>query len=194
MTVKIIFLNGPPGSGKDFAAYLLKKNRHFQADIFKFADYLKVLTHHVFGLDVFNANAPDSFEKVKDQERVEFEYMTPRQAYIMVSETMMKPKFGDTIFGNRLVQKLREDLPHGFGTQYVAIADSGFISEAIPVVAEFGHSNCIHIRLARTGYSFINDSRSYWDAKSLNLRSRDVQNVGIPEPFEKALIEALKGF
>jgi len=112
--MKILLLNGPPGSGKDHAARVIRDRYFGRVAITKFAKVLKERTHALYGLGetdpvegTFKPYAHDEYENVKDTPLDEFLGLTPRQAYIGVSERYFKPMHGEQVFGKLLEPELR---------------------------------------------------------------------------------------
>lgn len=163
---KIILFNGPPGSGKDFGAeYVAKSFPNTILD--KFANVLKERTHAMYG---FPWKKASYYEDCKNEAHEDFYGLSPRQAYINVSETYFKPIHGIDIFGKILASELdkREwDL--------AVISDSGFVDEALVLIEKYGAENIILVRVHRKGHDFSNDSRSYIH---LNVCNIDIENEG----------------
>lgn len=166
--MKIIFLNGPPSSGKDTAGQIIE-NLVAGAKQTKFAKELKLRTHAAYGL--FGPDGGplphDYFEKVKDIHNEKFLGLTPRRAYIHMSETYFKPVHGNGIFGRLVLPELIEF--DSQGCPAVAITDSGFLCEARPVIHQFGQENCYLVNLVRRGTSFNGDSRDWLCAMDMGL-------------------------
>lgn len=159
-------MNGPPRSGKDTSAEILVRVTPRVVEHLKFASTLKQMTHRLYGVtDLFGVS-----ESEKDTPNSLFYGATPRQAYIAVSETLMKPLHGRDFFGQALLRQMR-GLPHAHA--YV-VSDSGFAEEAVPIIREFGAENCLQVRLNRRGTSFAGDSRSHWTLDS--VRSIEIWN------------------
>jgi hypothetical protein len=159
---RIIFIQGPPGSGKDAFGKLLSELIP-DSKIVKFAGVLKNRTHALYGLfDKYGFLPHHAFDATKDQPSDDFLGLTPRQAYIAVSETYFKPQHGQDVFGRFLAAELKDD-----GTVYL-ITDSGFVREAEPIQEKFGHENCVVLQMHRKGHDFSNDSRGYWSAGYAN--------------------------
>ncbi len=153
--MKLILLNGPPRSGKDTLGHEVVRLLNCagrSAGVYKFANALKLMTHRTFG--VFNH--ADWFEKVKDEPNESFFGKTPRQVYIAMSETFLKPLYGKAIFGKLLADQLRGDSP-----EVVVVTDSGFVEEAICLIDELQPEDVILVHMVRDGFDFSNDSRSY---------------------------------
>lgn len=155
---KIILLNGPPSSGKDFAA-------NFIADCFnrtridKFARILKERTHALYG---FSDRKWDYYEHCKDIPNDDFYGLTPRKAYIGISEKYFKPMHDKYIFGKLLLSDIKD-----IKFDILIISDSGFIEEAEVLIEEYGSENVLLIKLIREGCNFNNDSRSYLELKGI---------------------------
>lgn len=179
----VIFLNGPPKSGKDtLAKYIVRTTPGFR--LVKFAKILKSRTHALYGC----SDLPhDFFEKSKDEPNPTFHGLTPRQAYINVSERLMKPSHGTQIYGDMLVKELLADRNSVRG--YV-ISDSGFEDEAAPVIKAFGADNCLLIKIVanKRGCSFIGDSRSYIE---LPIETLTLYNNGTLDGFLNGANELL---
>lgn len=172
--MKIIFLNGPPGCGKDYAGHILWE-WFGHAQVFKFAGTLKERAH-AFYEQCDEAGHPlphDAFEHVKDTPLDQFEGKTPREVYIGVSELFVKPMHGDKQFGVWLADKIQRLRP-----EVAVITDSGFRGEAEVLVERFGAENCLLARIHREGYDFSSDSRSYIDLADLGVQCLDINNDG----------------
>ena len=149
---KIVLLNGPKSSGKDHAAkYICSTFPNSKLD--KFARILKEKTHALYG---FHWRAWDYYEDCKDIPHEDFLGLTPRQAYIGVSENYFKPMYDDQIFGRLLAKELDK-----FDEELYAISDSGFVPEAEVLIDKYGRNNVLLIRIYREGYTFEGDSRNY---------------------------------
>lgn len=149
---KIILLNAPPGAGKDFAAKYLEQNLT-DCKLDKFARVLKERTHALYG---FPERDFMYYESCKEEPNEDFLGLTPRQAYINVSETYFKPTHGKRVFGELLLQELKKE-----NTSIIAVSDSGFKEEAEVLIDEYGADNIFLIHILREGCDFSSDSRNY---------------------------------
>lgn len=149
---KVILLNSPAGSGKDYAADYIT-NKFDQAKKDKFARVLKERTHALYG---YAWRPHDYYEAVKEIPTEDFFGLTPRQAYINVSEVYFKPVHGKDIFGKILSKELDK-----YDWDIIVISDSGFVEEAEVLINKYGSENVILIKVIRPGYSFKGDSRNY---------------------------------
>jgi hypothetical protein len=175
---KIVFVQGPPGSGKDAFGALLAEQIP-GAHVEKFARILKDRTHALYGLfDNYGFLSHDAFDATKDQVMIDFGGLTPRQAYIEVAEHHFKRLHGHRIFGEMLYRDLIAR--HGCGIlksdDVFIITDSGFVQEADVLVEHFGHDRCIALQMHRTGKTFEGDSRGYWSLGRAN--TFEIRNNG----------------
>lgn len=185
----IIILNGPPGIGKDtIGAYLTGREYpavkiSFKSPMFDIA--LAILGPELYGefIDLYM----DRDQKEKPQ--VITRGMSPRQFMIWISEEVIKPKFGEQYFGNRLALSISEmcrDLA-------IVVTDGGFPEEIKPLV-KAGHE--VHIcRLHREGFTFKGDSRNYIDLSGYHYRAKHYDftlSDGDPEKTVNEIIETVK--
>lgn len=133
----LILLNGPPRCGKDTSAKILRSLIPGAWD-FKLSRRLKEMTHGLYGIGAniqgrWHWPAPhDWFEKRKDEPLPEFRGLTPRQAYIHVSEKYVKPVHGEGALGTWLAEEIARNPP-----AVATVSDSGFRAEAERLVAAF---------------------------------------------------------
>ena len=183
--MKVVFCNGPPHAGKDEVGKII--NRRFkEAYILKFASALKLATHALYSVPV-NRLSRDSYEHCKDDPHEDFFGLTPRQAYIEVSERMVKPLHGADFFGRVLARHVRHLKPVA---EIVIITDSGFVEEARPVIAEVGAANCLLLRLHRPECDFKGDSRGYIDLEP-PVATVDIHNHLSLGAFESVVVAAV---
>lgn len=155
MSQRVLFINGPPRSGKDEAGRIAAQLLHDWkgVEIVKFAKILKERTHALYG---YGHLAHDFFEQSKDVPSDIFLGLTPRQAYINVSERLMKPVHGQAVWGKLLLGEMKNKF-----ADYFIITDAGFYPEAVPILDHYGAENCRLIRMHRSGCDFMGDSRGY---------------------------------
>lgn len=186
---KIILLNGPPGCGKDFAGRMIATNFAGRVHVDKFARVLKESTHALYGITAQGwPMTHDFFENRKEEPMGAFFGLTPRQAYIAVSETYMKVHHGQAIFGKILSRELAI---RAAGADIIVITDSGFREEAEVLVERYGAENCTLIHLHRFGCSFDGDSRNWVDLSDLGIKARVVINSSTPENLYENLCKAV---
>lgn len=165
-TKKIILFNAPPGAGKDHAAQYIVKN-YAGACLDKFARVLKERTHALYG---FPERSWSYYENCKDEPHNDFMGITPRQAYINVSEKYFKPMHGEKVFGEILARELDK-----YEWNLLVISDSGFKPEAEVLIDKYGSNNITLVRIHREGHTFDGDSRSYIE---LPVETIDMWNLG----------------
>lgn len=183
--MKIVFVNGPPGSGKDTAALAIQLGFR-NARMLKMAQPIINAVKGAFDLDytVWNGLMKPEFKEAPSDI---FFGSTPRQTMISFSEDWVKPYFGHDTFGKLAVRELMKSK-----MDICAISDSGFRDECIPVVKYFHAENCLVIQLKRDGCSFKNDSRSYLDLTDLGVKTVKIDNYMELEWFKGVVVVQVK--
>jgi hypothetical protein len=181
---RLILVNGPPRSGKDEIGKIIER-RFAVVLVTKFAKVLKERTHALYNLYACGQPRPhDYFESQKDTPMECFLGLTPRQAYINVSELLMKPTHGKAVFGKLLAHQIEQyEDPLGLNV----VTDSGFVEEAQPLLRT--HPKALLIRMHREGCDFKGDSRSYID---LPIPTVDVDNNGSLADLEEVILLHLR--
>jgi hypothetical protein len=153
---RLVLISGPGRSGKNTAGKAIAE--FYGADHFAISDRLKVETHSHFGLP--GHLAVDHFEDCKDEPNAAFDGMTPRQAYIHVSEEIIKPRLGEDYLGRCALERLADPR---FSLKVVS--GVGFLDEVLPLVEAVGADRCMHLRImpARGMGVDIKDSRQVLD-------------------------------
>lgn len=169
---KILLLNGPPQSGKDTIANYLHKMEFAKHE--KMARPLKQMLPIIFpeleqSKFQWLQNADGTHVVLPQSEHYEAGNYTTRELQIMLSEDMLKPMFGKSIFGRALCSRIFFD-SH---SRYV-ISDCGFNEEAAELVKFVGYHNIYLMQIERPGCNFSNDSRGYIDA---NVSTNKVMTV-----------------
>lgn len=185
---RILFVNGPPRSGKDTVGELIKEFHPGTVYVTKFAKLLKERTHALYGLVDITDNTPlphDFFEAEKDSAHSGFMGLSPRQAYINVAEQLFRPVHGREIFGKLLLEDIEL---HGADADLVVVTDSGFEDEIYPVADKFfdvseesewpRSDSVMLLRMHRAGTTFEGDSRSYVVPKDRRIAHWAVSNNG----------------
>lgn len=150
--VKVVFLNGPPYSGKDAAGAWLQTLDPKDFALFKCAAPIKIAAHNLAG-----SSAEEVEQKgLKDQKISDKFNMTWRELYIDMSEKVFKPMFGKDVMG-----KFLRDSINACDCQVAIVTDCGFLDEARVIIEAFGAQKVLLIRCHRKGKSFVGDSRSY---------------------------------
>jgi len=164
-THKVVIFNGPPRSGKDLATEFcceLFNGTHasMKTPLIKLtADLLSIsveeFLHHYDCKcdDVTSAEYDCTWVKDLPMYQINGEYRSKREVIIHVSENIIKPTFGDDVFG-----KLAEaNLPEGV----VFFSDGGFLDEIQPIADKVGIENILIVHIEREGCTFEGDSRDY---------------------------------
>lgn len=169
-----ILLNGPPGSGKDTIADEICARTGADKLMFKDALYEDTAKAFDMPLEHFkelainrdtkeypNTKLPwDRFAALGTDMRKQFgstlntRFLSPRQALIVVSEMITKPKHGNSYYGKKSAEKLDRAVGAVF-------SDSGFMAEAEAIMEQIGPRNVFVARLHRKGCTFEGDSRDY---------------------------------
>jgi hypothetical protein len=172
--MKFVLLNGPPGSGKDTVASNLIPYLKFTH--LKFAAPIKRMVAALLQCD------QRALEQIKDEPNRMLRFLdkelttrddTPRQLLIALSEELLKPRYGNAVFGNLLWTEATKSSSNLF-----VVSDCGFESEVSRLVYSAGARNCLLFRLHRAGHDFTGDSRSYLNIDG--LASKDVHNTLTP--------------
>lgn len=180
---RVVFLNGPPGCGKDAVASHLVPYLSFHS--MKFAAPLKRMVAGLLDLDLFTIEKykNDEFSLLCRETEIEngtfgsrlFSYGekdTIRRLHIRISEEFLKPIYGDTFLGRLAARELLRS-----SYTLAVFTDSGFDREADPIIRKVARENTILIRLHRDGCTFKGDSRSYLP-DNLAGATRDIENNG----------------
>ena len=166
---KVIVLNGPPKCGKDTLAMqfldYMKLVDDANVRFCQFKDALYRETQKIFSI-------PDSeMDIFKERNKKEVpnmltNYMSPRQALIHVSETIIKPTHGRSYFGKEALKFVDKYNKH---FDYFIFADGGFIEEVVELAK---HHDVFVVRLHNGNMDFSGDSRRY-------LTDQDLINYGV---------------
>ena len=151
-----VMLNGPPGIGKDTIAEHFQK-RGVKKLEFKHAIYLE--TAKYYGVTVDEVKAVAIPRGLKDSPCELFKGLTPRNAMIHVVDEYLKPKFGASVIGDRLVERMNLHNKTYPQRQDVIITDLGFTDEAA-IVAQ-AVDIAIIVQMVHPDFNFDNDSRDY---------------------------------
>lgn len=180
MKKKAILFNGPRHSGKDTAAIYCEKEH--EAYHFKFSLPLKAGIKTMFSL---TDSQVDYLETIKTEPSDLLFGKSYVQVQISLSEDWFKPKWNNTIFGNLTVNHLKKHMKYEPHQDFYVSSDSGFSSEAYPVVELFGPENVLLVRVHREGKTFEGDSRSYIELD--NIKTIDINNNGTIGSYEKLI-------
>lgn len=183
--VFLVFLNGPPGCGKDSGAeavqQILNRRPNVSAVQMKMAEGLKRSVLVDAGLPY--GTPLHTLEAEKDIPKAIWGGVSFRQRCIIKSENYMKPQFGKQVYGRLFVQSLRAwaeaitDLELPFEKNVVLVTDTGFFDETLPVLEEVPERNVALARIhaEERGKTFENDSRSYITLSG-SIPTLDIEN------------------
>jgi len=187
--VLLVFLNGPPGCGKDIVAEHLagRAMRHL-----KFADPLKDAACSLMGIDRTHLERVKNLPVRPDVKKTLLPVMTHRDFLIALSEGLVKPWLGDGHFGSlagRQIVNTFRPVPGGRRPAYVGavFSDCGFDREVeacllyllasdLPALAEVW-------QIERPGVSFAGDSRGWLSRTAIpdSVPIRPLPNTGSPK-------------
>lgn len=185
MTPKIVWLNGPPRSGKDTLGKLLVD--HYReipyardAATMKLAQPIKDGIKAFLGIPEGVFNTIDVLGIGKEDPKA-----TPltfgkslRECQIAISEQFAKPFWGKKIFGELLLERMRTNYPICSENALIFVTDAGFDYECEPVINYYGPENNVVVQLERSGTDYSRDSRSYIDLRYLGVDHIRVSNNG----------------
>lgn len=152
---KVIILNGPPGCGKDTLSGIMDEIGGFYVHSFKkpmFEIAEAMLGQASFREFMRLYNDRDT----KDMPCDLLGGMSPREFFIHISESFVKPIMGKQHFGDLASEGVHEALSH------VVFSDGGFPDEVKSLVfSKHSMYEVFLVRLHREGYTFEGDSRDY---------------------------------
>lgn len=176
---RVIIMNGPPGSGKDFIADRLVSEAG--AVKFEFKEHLRQLVKLIYQLD------DETHDRLYQRENKELPQaclgvLSIRQAYIHVSEDVIKPKFGADYFGRIAASKLAD------AALYVS-PDGGFGPEVLCVADKCDRVDVIHLHA--DGLDYSRDSRRYVHVDHPKVTTHRVDNDFTDAPIHTILKDIL---
>jgi len=161
MKHNVIFVNGPPSSGKDTIGRILHSAIPHYTIIEKAAGPLYKAVREIFGIGVDEWDIMYNSAKEEPTERLLG--MSPRQAMIWMSEDVMKPKFGDGFFGVSLANRISGHAQNKDKKISFIITDAGFGAEVASCIASLPSDkyDAYLIRVICDGCTFEGDSREW---------------------------------
>ena len=165
MNKPILLLNAPPRAGKDTLATLLERiDNAFVCSFKQGVDVLADAVLSVAGID--NNVFKRWYDLDKEKARKELGGMSCRQFYIHLSESLMKPIFGNDVFGKCLAKHIAQNVKDHH--KYVVVAGVGFEEEVATLVDAFGRDNLYLVQWTADGCSYLTDSRKHLDPVLMN--------------------------
>ena len=152
---KVIILNAPPACGKDtIGSIIADMNQIYGVRMLSFKAPMFEIARAILGdsrFEYFMFLYEDRLYKEEPESMLNGK--SPREFMIWISESIIKPEFGNNYFGLRMVEAVKS------GTAPAIITDGGFPEETIALI-EAGIQ--VHVcRLHREGFTFEGDSRNY---------------------------------
>lgn len=192
--MNIILFNGPPGCGKDTAAFSIFERRYDFLGTIKFDRMSmpnKKAFYGAFGgvLDPFGNNL--HWEPKKEEPSHLLDGKSYRQWQIDFSEKFMKPLYGKDIFGRLLVHRHQHRAEDPNYT--VLVPDCGFQIELEKLRADLPFSRILLVKVYRDGCDFSKDSRGYLNRVE-QVTLREVWNNGTKQEFEVKILEIAQEF
>ena len=170
--MKVILLNGPPGSGKDSAAIYFA-DQHRAVSCQKFAQPISDSLRTVFGINM--SEWARLYSEHKEEPLSALGGLSPRQAMIWMSEEVIKPKFGKGFFGKSAANRVKglfwneSSLTKGM----VTFSDCGFPEEVKVFIEEINpitKKEDIHlVYIHKEGCTYEGDSRMKVEPEDVGL-------------------------
>lgn len=151
---RVVILNGPPGCGKDTIGAFAADDWGFASLSFKQPMYAIAAATIGMTTEEFLQNYDN--REWKEKLIPEWGNKSVRDLMIAVSETYIKPFYGDDYFGRNVAFNIKRMAP--FVRDYV-ITDGGFYSEVDALIKEDIEVYIVH--MFREGCTFEGDSRNY---------------------------------
>lgn len=158
--IKIILLNGPPGSGKDTIANLMFMSLNTITK--KFATPIKQALKAMFSIDDkhFRFLEQPGHQEFREAVNDRLLGMSWREACIWYA-TISKERMGNDVFAKLAeqdIQRIRNTMKND---QVIVFSDCGFIEEPLHFAKVFGPDNVEVWKIYREGKTYDGDSRGY---------------------------------
>lgn len=192
--MNIILFNGPPGCGKDTAAFSIYRHRFDFPGTIRF-DRMSMPNKRAFAatfggtVNQFGINL--KWEERKDGMSHLLNGKSYRQWQIDFSESFMKPLYGEAIFGRLFVHRHQHRMEDDYYT--VLVPDCGFQIEADKLRADLPFARLLLVKIYREGCDFSKDSRGYIERVD-QMALREVWNNSTIEEFEAKIREIAQEF
>jgi hypothetical protein len=185
----IIFLNGPPGSGKKTLANLITTNDS-NTYLETFGDPLRQMVYTTFfpeegpidySLDLFDPTIKNEnlFLKAKldfeDRDLADIPNLDIRDTMIGFAD-YLRTSFGPDLLGRLLFKRIVDQTMY---YHHFVITDTYFPEEAKFIASRVGPDQCHLIRIHRAGCEFRRDGRNYISLPE--VQTLDIHNDGAPD-------------
>lgn len=150
-----VVFNGPPRSGKDTLAQMLVEHMDSRITAPVKQESLSLPLRHIAYSMVGRTYEDSTYEDFKRELFGEFNFTDGRHLMIDVSESFLKPVYGQSIMANMLITR-NSDFDG-----LLLIRDGGFQIEVNPLLTAYGTRNVYIVRVERDGCDFSNDSREW---------------------------------
>lgn len=179
----IIFLNGPPGVGKDTAATIIRKKLISTID-YKLSRPLKRGIQNIF---MMSPEVVRVYEADKDAPSIFLGGMSYREAQIKLFKDFIVPNLGP----DGLAELAKYGTTNAIA-KHITVSDAGLTSEVAILVKHFTKAKCCLIEIERPGHSFDDDIRE-WISPDLEFMYRKkINNQHDLELFELQIERTLK--
>jgi hypothetical protein len=180
-----VILNGPPDSGKDTLANILEQSHGFHKHQMK--DQLYIDTALLFSVDVHEFIQRASTRDLKETPWGDLvlagRAISPREALIHTSETIVKANHGQDYYGHKAAEACQRA-----NSVNAVFSDGGFPDEIRPLIPLY--ANVVIFRLIREGRGWGNDSRNYLHGFP---NTHDLELVyGRPEVAIDSILDAIR--
>lgn len=161
----LFIMNAPPRAGKDTLANRLKVTLHREdvlTDKVSFKAGLEYVAYSMLKVaGVYDWQWDEIYQNNKDEPLELLGGMSPRQFYIHLSESVMKPIFGSDVFANYMLSRIEDSQRVAYrNSQCVFLcSDGGFVEELETTIRAF-KGKVIVLQWDSEGCSFAADSRS----------------------------------
>lgn len=190
--MKVLLVNGPPRSGKDTIATLLKNSNPSFVHLEKFARPMKQIIPIMYSIPLKIWQEHLDTPENKDIPCSELMGKTPRQVQIHLSEAYFKGLHNTSVFGELLIKRLL--MLHMSFLECAVVSDCGFKAEALRIVEQFGADNVQLWRVIRDGCTFKTDSRSYISLEDHGVREYDITNNGCVDDLRDLVVPLYNAF
>lgn len=182
--VRAIIFNGPPDTGKDYLVDALVQLDKSSVKL-EFKKQLRILVKQIYML----SDGSHEYMYRRENKERPFEVLNGlsiRQAYIKVSEEVIKPVFGSDYFGKCVVKDMFNNPTH---TYY--FSDGGFGDEIIPMLDYVDRVDIIHLSADGCDYEASGDSRRYIHMNHPKVFIHKLFNDKTPSVIDKLIQEIL---